>query len=393
MRIIWSKIFRGKNILFYNLGFRYPKIISLPLTAQCNYRCRFCEIRGVDEALKAKGALYQANYISLEYIKKLKAFIKRAVVVDFGGLTATGEPLLAPAFKEIVAYVRKINPGAVISITTNASLLTPELSDFLIKIKPLSLTFSLHALSSEVYQNIMGPNPGKVLDQIKYFCSKTSDRKGISTTINFGIGKHNYADAEKIIRFASDNNISFVNTYPYYKSPNNFEEDYSLYDNPELANKILSDIYVLASKLGQKMQPEKPLFIGKEIEEGKTNYKNCTQAEEYFILKADPFRTNSVGLGFCNRIVPFLIDLNKPLKKKDLLWAWRHPILKKLRKRELEICTFCHDKETPFLRSLNYEGYKNKRDEAVKQSLSKFQGEKLSPNRSIELQEDNIFSL
>lgn len=378
-----------------------PSIISLPIIAQCNHRCKFCEINGVEAKLKQSGKRYQANIMTLSQVKLFTRFIAKAEFIDFGDLTALGEPLLSPHFKKIIKYIRKINKFAAINITTNASFLNPSLAKFLVRQRPLNITFSLHALSEKIYKKLMGKDFEQVIKNIKYFCRTAKKYQKIKTEINFGLGKHNYTDGEKILTFAKKHGINVIHIYPYYKSPNTFIKDVSLYSNPKLANKTLDKFYKKAKRIGQRLYPPKPAYIKKTMRvtsSKKSVYKGgCLAPFKYFILKSDPFNKNKIALSVCNRIVPFHIDLNKKIKKEDLDWAWNHPFFKELRladkKNVPAICQFCKNPQTPYLRSLDHKVYKQKRDKLVKKTLHKWQFKKFSPNHSIKLLSKNIFSI
>jgi len=378
-----------------------PSIISLPIIAQCNHRCQFCEINGVEAKLKQFGRKYQANILTLSQIKLFSHFIARADFVDFGDLTALGEPLLSPNFKKIIKYVRKINKFATINITTNASFLSLDLTKLLVKQEPLNITFSLHAVSENIYEKLMGRDCKQVIKNIIHFCETAKKHQRIKTEINFGLGKHNFADAEKILIFAKKHGINTIHIYPYYKSPNRLVKDVSLYSNSKLANATLERIYKKAKKIGQKLYPPRPAYIKttiKTISSKKSAYKeSCSAPFNYFILKSDPFNKDKIALSICNRIVPFHVDLSKNITEEDLNWAWNHPVFKELRlvdkKNMPVICQFCKDPQTPHLRSLDYKSYKRKRDKLVKETLQKWKSVKFSPNHSIKLLSKNIFSI
>ena len=375
-----------------------PTTISLPLTAQCNHRCLFCEIRGTEQKIKNEGKKYQANLLDIKDIKPFESFIKSAHSIDMGGLTALGEPFLSPNFSQVIKYLRKINQHARIQITTNAALLTEEKKKLLISSAPLDLTFSLHAISQKTYHKLMGKDFERVIKNIHFFCQKSQNNSQISKTINFGFGKHNYQDGEKIIDFAKKNKIDLVHIYPYYKSPNAITEDVSFYANPQKANLVLDKIYQKAEKIGQKLSPIKPSYISKKSPKKQSVYSGgCLHPFNSFILKADPYNKNQMALCVCNRIVLFQVNFKKTIDRSDLEWAWQHPAIKAMRQAKPGqiplICQFCQNPKTPFLHSLNYQRYKKQRDKAVESFLKQFQFNKYSPNKSIELLSKNIYSI
>lgn len=375
-----------------------PKLVSLPVIAQCNYRCSFCEINGVDGYLKTIGKKYQRNQMSVEQVLQFEKQIRHAKDIDFGGQTALGEPFLSSNFIDVLKAVRKLNRRAVVRITTNGRLMTPDIVDVLLQNGPLYITFSLHAATEEVYSKVMGNGFDKVIQNIRYFSQKAAGRHNISSVFNYGLGKFNYQDADKIVSLARELNIRTVHMYPYYKSPNKFMDDVSLYANPDLANHALESAYKLAAKLGQKMSPEQPAYIQpyEEISEKESTYMGgCRAPYEDLIMKSTPTLENKISFGVCNRIVLFVAELNMEIDPSDMKWMWHHPALEALRHSDEipSICKFCKNPSTASLRSLDYEEYKRRRDAAVKEHLSKWQTDKVSPSGSIELLAENIFSL
>ena len=372
-----------------------PTNFSFPLTAQCNYRCSFCEINGVDRQLQRIGKKLQVNSFTLDEFSLFEPIIKNAQIIDFGGMSGQGEPLLSPHFQEICVYLRSINPRCTIAITTNASCLNETLTNFLIASAPISLTYSVHAMTPETYRKIMGNDFfERVTKNIAYFSLKSINHPRIQTTLNFGIGKHNYFEAEQAIEFAKTHHINCVQMYLYYKSPNAFEEDYSIYSDVSLANATLEKVYQRAKHLQQPMGSDTPPFI-QEAQHLHQYSLACRFPFCNFILKADPYFPKKAILCVCNRIMLFHVDFTKPITPQDLQWVWQHPIMHALRdhREQMQICHFCKHPDTPKLRSLEQPTYKRMRDEAVKTDLQKFQSRKFSPNQSFELFSENIYSL
>ena len=377
----------------------WPKNLSFPLTAQCNYRCGFCEIVGVNGLLRSQGLPYNANPMTAEHFRPFSPLIQVANSIDFGGMTGLGEPLLSPHRESVIRAIRDLNRAAMLCLTTNASLLKPEVSDLLARNAPLHVTFSLHAASPEVYGRMMGPHFEHVIKNIRYFCRKTRTMSGVRTRINFGFGKFNYMDAEAIVLLAQDLGIDAVNMYPYYKSPNRFVEDMSLYSDPELANRTLDAAYQMARQTGQRMIPPQPAYLQPNAARptpGQSYTGGCRLPFENFILKSAPLLKDRTAFCVCNRIVLFTCRLDKELPFEDIVWMWNHPALNALRfpqGRVPEICRFCKSPDTSWLRSLDQEEYKRRRDQGVREHLARYQDDKISPSQSIELLSENIFSI
>ena len=377
----------------------YPALAAIPLIAQCNRRCTFCEIIGTEEKIKSGNGIYHPNILSVDAVRQLTPFLRKVQQIDFGGLTGLGEPLLSPCFKDNLSYIRSINREATLTITTNALMLDKEMADFIADVAPAEVTFSLHAASEAVFRQAIGSGYSKVIKNIEYFSSVAKKKRDVAMAINFGLGKHNRADSEKIIEFAKGIGVDVINYYPYYKSANSHEDDISLYNEPEAANAVLDRVYAKAQRFGQRIVPMTPAYIqspsNPSPDTSDRERRPCLMPFDNFILKANPYQRQTAGLCVCNRIVPFLIDFDRRIELQDLEWAWRHPFLAALRLNTdpLEICRFCKDPGSPGLRSLNHMEYKKRRDEAVRRSLSHFQGDKESPGASIHLLSENIYSI
>jgi radical SAM protein with 4Fe4S-binding SPASM domain len=84
---------------------------------------------------------------------------------------AIGEPLLHPQIADMVAYAIKMNIADTVDIVTNASLLTEELSDKLIRAKLSTLRVSLEGLSAHDYAETSKANVDfeKLCENIRYF--------------------------------------------------------------------------------------------------------------------------------------------------------------------------------------------------------------------------------
>jgi MoaA/NifB/PqqE/SkfB family radical SAM enzyme len=379
-----------------------PKLVTIPITSQCNYRCKFCELTGIDSQLRKEGRKYPANLFPLESIAAMSVLIGTAQMVNLGGRTGVGEPLLAKNLREAIEKIREINPHAIIDLTTNGSLLTKELADYLVSIAPLSITFSLHAVSPEIYTDIMGTSEKmykKTIENLLYF-SQVARGKNVQMAINFGIGKKNYLDSQLIVIFARQLGVHSLQMYPYYKSPNAFMEDVSLYENTELANDILSMAYKTAAQIGQPMSPPTPAYIKEEEEaneEGLTYRGGCTEPYTSMVMKADMYHPGKAAFAVCNRISFAHVDITT-VTNEDLQWIWDHPLVNEMRSPDPDnlppICAFCKHPNTPRIRSTDHQRYKELRDQACRDTLAKYQGPGLteSPSGAIKLLEDNIFS-
>lgn len=118
--------------------------LTLQITQQCNLRCKYCIY---SEGSNPNQRSHSSNLMSLEMAKAALMFYRQhtidmdKVVIGFYG----GEPLLAySTIVQTVEYAEEIFAGKEISynITTNGTLLTDEIIDFLLE-HDFYITFSL----------------------------------------------------------------------------------------------------------------------------------------------------------------------------------------------------------------------------------------------------------
>ena len=143
----------------YGWFFGGPKTILIEPIAACNLHCEFCSI-------PPKLIQRNARLMTLEQFKKLAEDVKpfcRNLTLYFGG-----ESLLHPHLPEMVAYASK--NGFYTSLSTNCTLLSPEISRKLIAGGLDHLLFSLDGLSKESLEGMrIGANYEQVMDNVQAF--------------------------------------------------------------------------------------------------------------------------------------------------------------------------------------------------------------------------------
>jgi MoaA/NifB/PqqE/SkfB family radical SAM enzyme len=133
-----------RNALFDVLPLPQPYRLYIETSGACNFHCRFCPTptsagRNMDMSLFAK------------VMADLSEF---PTTVPHLLLSGNGEALLNPLLPEMLQQAK--STGARISIITNASLLTPELSKSLIAGGLDLLRVSLEGLSDSDYESLCG---------------------------------------------------------------------------------------------------------------------------------------------------------------------------------------------------------------------------------------------
>ena len=105
---------------------RFPLSGSLELTFRCNLRCAHCYA-----ACGHEGIPQQAE---LSYAEILNIIDQIAEAGCLWLLLTGGEPLIRPDFVDIYAYAKR--KGFLITLFTNATLITPEIVDILVDLPP-----------------------------------------------------------------------------------------------------------------------------------------------------------------------------------------------------------------------------------------------------------------
>ncbi len=147
-----------------------PHVVHIELTNACNLECIMCD----RESLSRQHRSIKMD--TFKYIIDDLASIKVPCVK----LNRFGEPLLHPKLTEMIRYAKSQNIYKVF-FTTNATLLTEEKAEDIIKSGLDSIDFSIDGGTKETYEKIRkGAKFEEVVNNIVRF-KKIRDRLGSST--------------------------------------------------------------------------------------------------------------------------------------------------------------------------------------------------------------------
>lgn len=124
---------------------RYPLSGSLELTPRCNLQCVHCYINeqpGCREAMEKE--------LSTAGIQQVLDQVSNAGCLFL--LLTGGEPLLRPDFPELYLYARR--KGLIITLFTNATLLTPRLIEMFLSTPPSKIEVSVYGATRETYEGL-----------------------------------------------------------------------------------------------------------------------------------------------------------------------------------------------------------------------------------------------
>ncbi|MDP2924716.1 MAG: radical SAM protein [Candidatus Omnitrophota bacterium] len=119
----------------------------MEITARCNNNCRHCYIN-----LPANDKETISNELSF---KEIKNIVDQAV--ELGALWCLitgGEPLLREDFFDIYLYIKK--KGLLISVFTNATLITQEHIKFFKRYPPRDIEVTVYGVTKETYEKVTG---------------------------------------------------------------------------------------------------------------------------------------------------------------------------------------------------------------------------------------------
>ncbi len=154
-----------------------PPRLILDLATRCNLRCGMCPVWGSDDeaaidSIKGVMALENARKV-LDEAMAAKPLVHPILY---------GEPLLAPAFKEVVVDVKA--RGLTIAINTNGLALTEEMARFLVDVGVDSVSVSIDAVTPETLKLIRGITD---LDRIEAAVHRLLAVRGSGTTPRIGV--------------------------------------------------------------------------------------------------------------------------------------------------------------------------------------------------------------
>ena len=174
------------------------KKLYAELSSACNFSCKMCfRHNWFDEKI---------GLMSDDAVNILKENITAGSfeTVFFGGM---GEPLLHPRLPELIAFSH--NLGKKTEIITNASLLTKEMSEKLVKSGLDRLWVSMDGFSKESYEKI---RLGSIFELIR---NNLSDfnliKNNTSLGLTFVIMKENEYELDNINAFADSVNADIIN--------------------------------------------------------------------------------------------------------------------------------------------------------------------------------------
>ena len=166
---------------------RCPVNGTFELTIRCNLHCKMCLFRHAD----CENATLQQNELTTEQWISLGEQVAKAGTLSL--LITGGEPLLRKDFCEI--YEGLYQQGFLITLYTNATLVTPEILQLFQKYPPHRIGVTLYGASAAAYEKVCGNGAAfeKAVEGIKLLQTLPSILQ-----FRMAIIKDNYEEVEAI---------------------------------------------------------------------------------------------------------------------------------------------------------------------------------------------------
>lgn len=173
---------------------------AFELTPLCNFRCKMCYVRLDPGQMSKIGRERTADeWISLG---------RQAADMGCLSLLLTGgEPFLHPDIRRI--YEALINMGFLITIYSNASLITDEIVQWLSKSPPKLIRVTLYGACNETYEKVCGDPQGydHAVRGIRLL-----QNAGLPLTLTSTLINENESDLDSMMAFAEQHQLLFCST-------------------------------------------------------------------------------------------------------------------------------------------------------------------------------------
>lgn len=145
---------------------KYPSVMEFELSNVCNMACVMCDGRYSSLIRKEREKLPTIqNPYDAAFVHQLDLFIPHLSKAKFQG----GEPFLINIYYDIWDKILKMNPGCVISVQTNGSVLNERIKTLMGR-GNFHITVSVDATSHKIFEEIrLKGDFDKVMDNIQYF--------------------------------------------------------------------------------------------------------------------------------------------------------------------------------------------------------------------------------
>lgn len=136
------------------LPLKSPFVVQIFPIYACNFKCNYCIF---SVGTEKRGFISDKVIMDFDLFKRciddMTSFPDKIKVLRFVGI---GEPLLHKNIVEMIEYAVQKGVANTVELLTNASLLTPDISDSLIKAGLSRLVVSVQGIKKEKYKDVCG---------------------------------------------------------------------------------------------------------------------------------------------------------------------------------------------------------------------------------------------
>lgn len=162
-----------------------PFIINVDPSDKCNFRCNFCPTGDLELMKKTPGRLFGS--LDFELFKKIVDDIcEFDEPIKVLRLYKDGEPLLNPHFVDMIKYAKEKGCCDRVDTTTNAALLTHDLSLKIIDAGLDRINISIEGMTEDQYMEFSGAkiNFKKLVEEIAFFYENSRGKCEMIVKIN-----------------------------------------------------------------------------------------------------------------------------------------------------------------------------------------------------------------
>lgn len=221
--------FSGKSLItellhYKGAGKGIPVSGTFELTARCNFNCKMCYVH---QQHPKERELTAAQWLAMG-----KEMAERGMVFL---LLTGGEPFLREDFPEIYLGLRRL--GLMVSVNTNASLLTDEILAAFRQAPPSRVNITLYGGNEQTYSSLCG-NTAYAAVTKNILRMKEA---GIHTRINATVNPYNASDIDAIYQFCREHDLMVRGTAYMYPPVRASEErtDFRRFSPKEAAECML----------------------------------------------------------------------------------------------------------------------------------------------------------
>ena len=165
-----------------------PYVIHIDVSSACNFRCKFCFHSLEANKLKESGFIptvmnFELFKVAIDKLREFPDKLKRLCLIRHG------EPLLNKRLPDMIKYAKEQNIAEQINMSTNGSLLSPEINLRLIQAGLDEMLISVEALSKEKYKEICGEDLDfeAFIDNIRHYYNHKGNSRLYIKIVDVGL--------------------------------------------------------------------------------------------------------------------------------------------------------------------------------------------------------------